>query len=349
MPERPFVIAVLAVMSVVCLLLGLSYAIPDNPGPGDGLRAVCLIGFGLFALCAISLFRAGIVFPARLVFDNTRGWMTTRGVRGRIEGSVPYSGISGFTVRRTVADAVASWSVGIDLSRGGRWELYESRRKVRADEFVGELSRLVDLRAPVKERPAGEGDLTPVGSRDGVATFAWRRRTRPGTMIVAVLVVASFAAALFAVRPFADGVAASAVAAAFGVLLVLVTAAGIARTAGEKVTVEAGPRAITWRRSSALTREKGFSVPTADIASVDLSLTFARTQTAISLLRPSEVDQFIRYRQGTFGPGEVPAMLQLLRGLRRIDVSALAPGHRFALAEALREVVVGRNRMHNPS
>jgi hypothetical protein len=74
MPERPLVVVFLAAAAAVCLLLGIAFAIPEGTPtgysassgacPGGSLRAVCFFGFGLFCLCAIFLFRTGVVFPA---------------------------------------------------------------------------------------------------------------------------------------------------------------------------------------------------------------------------------------------------------------------------------------------
>jgi hypothetical protein len=344
MPERPFVIAFLAVAALVCLLVGLAFAIADGPAasPGDGLRAVCFIGFGLSCLCAIFLFSTGIVFPKRLTFDNPTGWLTVQDARGETEGAVPYDGIAGFSVCRATANGIVRHSVGIDLSRGGRWELYASRSAGRAGAFVDRLSSLVSLPVKPTGTPPASAVFPGTASAGGSILFEWKRQTRPAAMVVSILAVACFAASLATIRPFTDGAVGSAVAAGFSLLLVGAVVIGLARTAGERTVIEVGRGSVRVRRTSMLTRERVFTAPIADIAAIDLSLTFNGPQTAISLLRATEVEPFTRYRQGAFGPGEVPDIIRFLRGLRRIDVSGLPPGRRLALAEALREAVAGR-------
>jgi len=341
-PERPLVIIFLSLVALVCLLAGLAFAIGDESAasPADSLRAVCFIGFGLFSLCAIFLFSTGVVFPRRLLFDNSEGWLLIQDARGAAEGAIPYDGIAGFSVYRAVAGGIVRHSAGMDLRRGGRWELYASRSNEKARLFTQQLASKVRLQAQPKARPSGWAPFPSRPAADGSVLFEWQRQTRPGAMVISIVAIVSFAAALIGVRPLAGGPVAAAVSTGFALLLVAAAAAGILRTAGQRTVIEVGRGTVRWTRRGAFVRERSFTAAVGDIAMIDLSLTFSRAETAISLLRATEVELFGRYRQGTFGPGEVPGILSFLRALRRIDVSGLPPGRRLALAEALREAVV---------
>lgn len=55
----------------------------------------------------------------------------------------------------------------------------------------------------------------------------------------------------------------------------------------------------------------------------------------------TRMERFVRYRQGTFSPIETPGLISFLRGLPRIDVSALPPADRLALAVLIRDAVRG--------
>jgi hypothetical protein len=129
------------------------------------------------------------------------------------------------------------------------------------------------------------------------------------------------------------------VALGFAALLVAAAAVSLLGAAGERHEVQLGAGSVSYRRSSTFRREKSFRVAISAVAAVDLSFSFARMETAISLLAPGEMDLFTRYRQGTFCPAEAAGILSFLRALRRIDVSALPPGERLGLAEILREAL----------
>jgi hypothetical protein len=343
MPERPVYITLLAVVGSVCLLLGLAFAIPGEE-PGNPAAAVGLIGFGLFCLSAVFFVAAGLPYPARLIMDNAAGWLTLGDRRGALLGAVPYDGISGVSLLRTRAGGIMRHSVGLDFRGGGRWELYASRAQGRARRFAEELGSRVSLGAAVGEPPGS----TPVPAAralpGGGTLYAWRRRQRVLPFAASLAAVLGFAAALVGVRPFTSGPAASAVALASAVLLLCVTAWGLIRATGERHEVEVTAGAVRSARRSALGRESGFTAPLSTIAAVDLSFSFTRMETAISLLGPGDVEPFTRYRQGAFPAAEALPIVAFLRGLRRIDVSALPAGERLGLAEALRSAVTAGGR-----
>jgi hypothetical protein len=347
MPERPLVILLLAAVSLVCLLLGLAYAVsPENPG--DPLRALSFSGIGLFCLSAIFLFSTAYVtaFPSRLVFENDLARLELFDRKGASIDSIPYDGIAGFSVCRSVDDRVARHSFGFDMVRGGRWELYASqdRRKVKA--FGDSMTSTVKLGARAAgnaavARLSTAGRLALDRAKPGELRFAWRRKAHPFSLVVSLVVLLSFLAAIVGTRPFATGPGAYAVAVAFGAFFLLAALAGIFRTIGERMEVRIRRGSLDFSRRSALTRPRSFALTLSQVASVDFSMSFSRIGTRIVFLRPDEVERFVRCRQGTFSPAEVPGLISFLRGLPRIDVSGLPPADRLALAELIREAVQG--------
>jgi hypothetical protein len=344
MPERPLIISFLAIVCLVCLLIGLAYAISPEK-PGDSLRALSFTGFGMFCLSAIVLFSGAYqrAFPFRLVFDNERAQLELFNRKGAPIGTVPYDGISGFTVCRTVDDRVSRCSLGIDFARGGRWELYASQRRGPVDAFQQALAAAVK----VKTQPGAAAQTSPADQLSvdrpeaGVLRVAWRRTSHPFSLAVSLVILISFACTLAGVRPFGEGAGAWIAAAAFGAFFLLAAAVSILRTIGERMEVRLGRGTLEYRHRSALTRPKGFTRTLSQVAAVDYSMTFSRVGTRIVALQPQEVEQFVRYRQGTFAPTEVPGMVSFLRSLARIDVSALELEQRLALAELIREAVTG--------
>lgn len=342
MPERPVIIVFLALASLVCLLVGLAYALAPEK-PDDSLRALAFTGFGLFCLSAIFLFANAYqrAFPSRLVFDNDTARLELLGPKGKPLGSMPYDGISGFTVRRSVDDRVSRHSLGIDLARGGRWELYTSQQKPRVEAFQQVIIAAVRLKSAEHAAPtsAPADHLNVDRSEAGVLRVSWKRAAHPFQLIIALVILLSFVAALVGTRPFATGPGAYIAAVAFGAFFLLAAAVSILRTIGERMEVRVGKGVLEYRHRSALTRQKGFTRSLSQVASVDFSMTFTRIGTRIVVLQPQEVDQFVRYRQGTFGPAEVPGLVGFLRGLASIDVSTLELDQRLALAELIRESV----------
>lgn len=345
MPERPVIILFLSLAALVCLVIGLAYALaPENTG--DSLRALSFTGFGLFCLSAIFLVSGAYsrAFPSRLVFDNERGILELFGREEKSIGTVPYDGIGGFSVCRTVEDRVARHSLGIDLVRGGRWELYASQRRVGVEAFREALAAAVKLTvqpsAPVQVASAEE--RLPL-EREGpdVLRVTWKRTSHPLSLIVSLVVLLSFVAALVGTKPFATGPGAYAAAVAFGGFFLLAALASLARTIGERMQVRIGRGSLEYERRAALSRRKCFKLALSQVAAVDFSMSFSRIGTRIVMLQPQEVEPFGRYRQGTFSPGEIPGLVTFLRGLARIDVSALELEQRLALAELIREKVLG--------
>jgi len=149
------------------------------------------------------------------------------------------------------------------------------------------------------------------------------------------------AKALRAYNDAAAGPGGYGVAVGFAVLFLIIAAVSLLRTIGEHMEVRLGRGILEYRRHSALTRPKGITRALSQVAAVDFSLSFSRAAMGIVILQPQEVEQFVRYRRGTFGPGEVPGLVGFLRGLPRIDVSALDLDQRLALAELIREAVSG--------
>ena len=347
MPERPLVILLLAVVSLVCLLLGLAYAV-SSENPGDPLRALSFTGFGLFCFSAIFLFSNAYAtdFPSRLVFENDLGRLDLFDRKGALIGSVPYDGIAELSICRTVDERVARHSLGIDLVRGGRWELYTSQDRRKVEAFRDSILAAVKLAARAgRDAAAAEASaadrLALDRAQPGVLRFAWRRRTHPFSLAVSLVVLLSFLAAVVGTRPFASGPGAYAVAVAFGAFFLLAALVGILRTIGERMEVRMGRGSLDFSRRSALTRARSFTLTLSQVASVDFSMSLSRIGTRIIFLQLSDVERFVGYRQGTFSPAEVPGLITFLRGLPRIDVSALPPPDRLALAELIREAVQG--------
>jgi hypothetical protein len=336
MPEKPLLIVFLAVLAALCIILGLAYALSED-NPGEPAAAAGFLGFGLFCLCGIFFLSTAIPYPARLVFDNARGWLSVRDRRGALQGAVPYDGLGGVSVLRSVSEGIARYSAGLDLQRGGRWELYASRREGKARAYRDGLAGKLRLTAPVLEPPGPAPGPRPERTPDGGERYRWRLRPRPLPLIVSLCAVFAFAGALAGMRAFSHGVVAYAVALAFAALLVVVTVGSLLRAAGERHEVTIGGGSVSYTRSSSFGRGKSFRVALSGVAAVDLSFSFARVETAVTLLSPQDVDLFARYRQGTFSPSETVGILRFLRGLHRIDVSALLPGERLGLAEAIRE------------
>ncbi|HTO22402.1 MAG TPA: hypothetical protein VMQ10_07945 [Spirochaetia bacterium] len=354
MPERPVVIVILALLSLVCLVVGLAYVLSPE-APGDSLRALSFTAFGLFCLSAIFLFANSYAraFPMQMVFDNGAGQLELRGRSGARIGSVPYAGISGFSVIRAVDNRVVRHSAGLELARGGRWELYASQQRGPVDVFQRAVSAAVHLKAagagasagttpaPADALATGNGPSRLVVDRagDGTLRLSWRRAAHPGQLILSLVVLLLFVGALAGTRPFAQGLGAYLVAVIFGAFFLVVALVGILRTMGDRLEILLRRGALEYRHRSALTRPRGFTRPLSQVAAVDFSMSFSRITTGIVVLQPQEVEQFVRYRQGTFGLSEVPGLARFLRGLARIDVSALELEQRLALAELIRETV----------
>ena len=348
MPERAVLTAILGVASGICLIVSLAYGLGSDQ-PSDGLRALCFLGFGLFCFSAIFLVRNPPPYPAFLHFDNDAGLLGLLDGSRRTAMAVPYADLRGLTLRRTYAGGVVVHSVGIDLARGGRWELLGSQKESRARRFLEALEGRVDLRARGSpssglssggsEPHASAIDLPGLERSGGGLRFRWRRKTRPSALAVSLLAVVGFAVALFAVQPFATGPVGYALAVGFAVLLLGASAAAILGTIGERCELEIARGSVRWSKRSALSRGRSFEIPTGQIAAVDLSFTFSRAETSITLLRPAEVERFTAYRDGAFRPLDAIGMVGFLRSLARIDVSALAVDRRFMLAEVVREAI----------
>jgi hypothetical protein len=335
MPERAIVVILLVIIGLFCLMVGVGYTIPDGGGM-DPMRALFFIGFGLLCFCAIFFLSTGTVLPKRLVFDDAEGWLLTEDRKGGREKAIPYGGIAGFSVAAARRDTMNLHSVGIDVGKGGRWELYTSRHAIAAEHFKEALLATVQLDSPtIGERAAPTG-MTGTKLPGGKVRFEWKRRARPVSLVASLVTLLSFCGTFAAIRPLVSGTAAYVIALAFVTVLLAVVAAGAVRTAGERMRVEVDPKTVSWWKSSAFIREKARSMRIAEIASVDLSFSFARMESAVALLHADEIERFTRYRQGTFSPVEAFGILRFLRSLTRIDVSALALGDRVALAEAIR-------------
>ncbi len=293
-PERVPIIVILALVSIVGVLVGLEEALP-SPDAADPLQALCFGGVGLFCFSAIFLITSSHSFPHRLVFDNGTGWLT---VLDRLGGAaIPYDGISGITVSRTVDDRMTRFSAGIDLARGGRWELYASSDQRRADRYADTLRRLLDLDTAVRERPQVAVGLTPERSAPDSVRYSWKRRTNPAALAMAFLVLVSFDAILIGVGPRASGPVGYGVALGIGGALLLGALISVLRSMGQRIAVEIGRTEIRVEQRSTLTKARNYSVPVSQIARVDLSMMFSRTTTRISLIRPHEVETFLRYGQ----------------------------------------------------
>ena len=347
MPERVFIILFLSVVSLVGVIGGLAYALSPQD-PDDLFRAICFGGAGLFCLSAIVLVASSRTHASRLVFDNGTGWLSVVGPGGDSTAAIPYSGIAGFSVCRTVDERMTRHSAGMDLVRGGRWELYSSTKERRAVSYRDSLAAAVTLDATVGQRPTSVQELAPERLTGNRARYSWTRKTRPVPVAISLLVLVSFDAALVGVRPYASGPAAHAVALAFGAAFLAAAVVSVLRTLGQHVSVEIDRSAISVESGAALVRPARFTISISQIAQVDLSMTFSSTTTRIVLLRPEEVEQFTRYRQGTFSPSETFGMATFLRRLLRIDVTALPPVQRITLAEALREAVAHDPRAAEP-
>jgi hypothetical protein len=334
MPERPLLTVFLLLVAAACLLLGLAFALPGDEPPRPA-ESVGFLGFGMFSLCAVFLLARGIAYPRRILFDSSRGWLSLSDARGALEGAVPFDGIAGISVLRSVSSGIVRRAAGIDLKRGGRWELYASRSERRVTAFAERLSAAVRLGAPVGEPPGPAVRPAAENLPGGGVRYLWRRRPRPLSLAVSLAAVLGFVGALIGVRAFAS-TSSTVVALLFAALLLAVTAAGLIRSVGERHTVEISAAAVSWSRRSAFSRPKGFTLPLSSVAAVDLSFSFTRMETAISLLGPGETERFRGYRQGTFGPAEAVSLLGFLRALPRIDVSALSLGERLGLEEAIR-------------
>jgi len=262
MPERPLIIIFLILVGAVCLLSGLVYAL-SGTNPGDPLRALGFIGFGLFSFSALLLLSRGYDFPRQLFFMNDSGWLEAVNREGKNMGTIPYRGIGGFTVLRAAA---------------------------RTSEPPATVRLGVDRSDP------------------GTLRFGWKRKSHPGSLALALVVLFSFLAALVGTRPFAAGPGAWLAAVAFGAFFLVTAVVKVVQTAGERMelTVRGGSRELRRTR-----------------------------------LQPPDVEQFVRYRQGTFGPAEAPGMISFLRKLPAMDVSAIPWAERLALAELIRREVQG--------
>jgi hypothetical protein len=337
-PERASLVTLLVLIGLFCLLTGLAYALPDG-GKADPLRALFFIGFGLFCFCAMFFAVAGIPFPKRLVFDDPTGWLYAEISRGKPERAVPYGGIAGFSLREARRDTMNLHSAGIDIRMGGRWELYAARRPDAPKRFLDALSSSVHLGSPTLGDPPAPLEMKETRFADGKRRFEWSRRARALPLAASLVTLISFSAAFAGIRPLASGAGAYLIAFSFLVVLLSATAVGAIRAAGERVRVEVDPGSVSWRRRSLFAREKGFTVPTSDIRAADLSSSFARMESAVSLLRAEDLERFNSYRQGTLPPLEAMRIPAFLRSLRRIDVSALGLGDRVLLAEAIRSLL----------
>ncbi len=338
MPEKPLLTAFLILASVACLVTGLAFALAAD-AHGDAATAVGFLGFGLFCLCALFFLAGGLPYPARLAFDNTRGWLSAHDRRGALLGAVPYNGITGVSLMRSVSERILRHSAGLDLKRGGRWELYASRSEERAQAFRDALAAGLRLSTVPTEAPGPVPGLVPERGSDGGVRYSWRRKPRPLPLAVSLAAGAGFAAALAGIGAFSSNIATSVVALGFAAVLVSAAAVSLLRAAGERLEVHVYRGTVSYHKSSLFTRGKGFSMGLPRVAAVDLSFSFTRVESAISLLAPEEVEPFRRYRQGTFSPSETLEMLSFLRSLHRIDVSALPFGQRLGLAEAIREAL----------
>ena len=341
MPERAFIIGFLTITAAACLLAGLAFAVSSG-GEDDRLRALCLTGFGLFCFSAIFLFVAQFRPPRSLVFDNSAGLLVIHDRKDKVSGEVPYARIAGFSVCPSVSERILSHSVGLDLARGGRIELFATRRADRAKAFRDALDRRVTLSAAQASasgatRPIANDALDFTHPQPGVLAYEWSRRTRPMSLVVSLLVLLSFLGALVGSRPFASGPVGWIAALAFGAFFALAAAVSVLRTIGEHMSIRIDGRSLEFRRRSLLSRGSSFSLPLAQIAVVDFSMSLSQVATRITLLKVGEVRQLISYRQGTFRPAETIDMIGFLRRLPQIDVSALPAGQRFSLSEAIRE------------
>jgi len=340
MPERPVLITLLALVSLVCLVIGLAYALsPENPG--DSLRGLSFTAFGLFCFCAIFLFAAAYTtaFPARMVFDNDKGCLELLDRGGTTVGVVPYAGIAGFSVCRGFNNRAVRYSAGVELARGGRWELYASQRRSRVDRFQQAVSAAVRLKAASAAVASAPAPLAAERDQDGTLRLAWSRRAHPAQLILSLVILGSFFGALVGTRPFTSGAASYVLAVVFGVFFLAVAGVSVLRTVGETMEVRLGKGVLEYRHRSLLARPRGFTRSLSQVAVVDFSMGFSRMPTAIAVLQPQEVEEFVRYRQGTFGPADVPGLIGFLRRLARIDVSALPLEQRLALAELIRETM----------
>jgi hypothetical protein len=343
MPERVVVIVLLSLIALVGVIGGLAFA-PFSEDPGDPFRALCFGGVGLFCLSAIVLVATSRTHPSRLVFDNGTGWLTVADPRGGPTAAIPYSGIAGFSVCRTVDDRMTRHSAGMDLARGGRWDLYQSTDECRAAAWRDALAAAVTLDSAVLQRPTPARELTPERPGPDRLFYSWKRRTKPAPLALALLVLVSFDAALVGVGPLGSGPVSFAVALGFGAAFLLAAVVSVLRSLGQRVSVEISRNAINVERTAALLRPLRFTLSLSQVARVDLSMGFSSTNTRIVLLRPEEVETYVRYRQGTFSPTETLGMAAFLRKLLRIDVTALPPVDRITLAEALREAVAHSTR-----
>jgi hypothetical protein len=346
MPERVPIIIMLAAGGLVGLLGGLVVALSSQDASGQ-IRTLSFLGVGVFCLSALFLFAGSSVFPRSLSFDNGTGWLTVPDRPG-VAAAIPYDGISGITVCRTIDDRIARFGAGIDLARGGRWELYTSTDQRRAERYAEQLRGLLDLKAPVRERPQVTTGLTPQPSGADSVLYAWKRRTKPSALILSFLVIASFDAIIVGAWPRSSGPVGQVAAIVIGAAFLLGALLLVLRSLGQRVGVDIGRGTITVEQRSPLTRARVFSVPLSQIAQVDLTMRFSRAATRISLIRPDEVGTFLRYRQGTIPPRETLTLVPFLRGLADIDVSALPVPDRIVLAEALREAVAHASRTMDP-
>lgn len=337
-PERASLVILLVLVGLFCLVTGLAYTLPDG-GNADPLRALFFIGFGLFCFCAIFFMAAGIPIPKRLIFDDSTGWLYAEISRGRLEKAIPYGGIAGFSLAEARRDTMNLHSAGIDIRMGGRWELYAARRSEAPKRFLDALASSVHLGSPTLGDPPSPLEMKENRFAGGKRRFEWKRRARALPLAASLVTLISFSAAFVGIKPLASGVGAYIVALSFLVVLLSAAVIGALRAAGERIRVEVDSGSVSWWRSSLFVREKGFAIRTSDIRAADLSFSFARMESAVSLLRAEDLERFSRYRQGTLSPLEAMRIPGFLRALRRIDVSALGLGDRVLLAEAIRSLL----------
>ena len=354
MPERVLIIVILVVAAAIGLLIALAFVVSAET-QDDRFRALVSAGVGLFCLSGLLLFVRGFAPPGKIELDNTAARAVVFDRKGRAEAEIPYSGLKGFSVCPVLSERILGYSVGIELERGGRWELYVSRSRERAQAFLDELSRgatLAAARAPTTAGPAVDATADPAAlvprpdsplhrehpSADTLE-YRWERKTPVRDLVTSMMVVMSFAAILVGSLPFASGLASRIVMVALAVLLVGFSVVTIARTARERKTVRIGRISIEYQRQSPLSRPSSFSIPRSQVAMVDFSLRLARVATSITFLRAGEVETFVRARQGTFAPSDTLSLVRFLGKLPRIDVSSLPMKERMELAEALRAAV----------
>jgi hypothetical protein len=304
-------------------------------------RAVGFICFGLFCIGALFFFARDGRFPDQMVFDNSSGLLSLLDRKKQVLGTVPYGGIRGFSVRRVFRDTTACHAAVMDLARGGRWELVAARREEKAQALQAALSERVRLSSPSLAASPVPPGLDEKQTPGGGASFSWRRTTRVLPLVASLVTVVSFCAALLAFRSSSGSVVSSIIVTAFAALFLAAAVLGVLRSLGERFEVSLSREGISWRRRGTFRAEKTSSLRWADLAAIDMSMSFARVETAISFVRPEQKDLFTRYLDGTISPTDIPAVALLLRARSRIDVSALPMSGRLYLVERIRRHAEG--------